>query len=78
MKKSNPPKPTIDPLEVPATFATQVNLRTTNDGWRLTFGEAINEFDAAYFTAVFLPISTAHQLIDLMVSQRDVNKNKAG
>lgn len=75
MKK---PKPTARPFEIPATVATQVNVAVTDHGWRLTFGEPIDDTDINYHTAVFLPTQTAHQLTDLMLAsfkkQQDVNQ----
>ena len=68
-------KPSANPLDTPAVLATQVNLAVTDHGWRLTFGEAINEKDAAYHMAVFLPTATAHQLTELMVSSAQKQKN---
>ncbi len=57
-------------LDVPAIFTTQVNLMVSDDGWRLTFGEPISETAARYHTAVFLPLRTAMQLIDLLNVQK--------
>lgn len=67
--KVKEPKPnTPTPLTIPAIFATQVNLVVTDNGWRLSFGEPIDEKEAVYHTAVFLPTVTAHQLVELMVA----------
>lgn len=62
-----------NPLEVPATVATQVNLAITDNGWRISFGEQVNEKDANYHVAVFLPTVTAHQLTDMMAKQKNAN-----
>lgn len=70
-------------LEVPARLSTQVNLIVTDHGWRLTFGEAIDEKNAHYHTAVFLPTETAHQLTELLATSAkkqkgEVNDKKGG
>ncbi len=57
-------------LDVPALFTTQVNLMTSDDGWRLSFGEPTSEKDANYHSAVFLPMRTALQLLDLLNQQK--------
>lgn len=67
MKKSD------RPLDIPAVLATQVNLAITDSGWRLSFGEQISEKEAAYHVAVFLPTATAHQLTEMMATQKQKN-----
>jgi hypothetical protein len=57
-------------LNIPAIFTTQVNLMVSDDGWRLTFGEPTSEDGAKYHSAVFLPMRTALQLIDLLNTQK--------
>lgn len=63
------------PHEVPAVLATQVNLSITDHGWRLTFGEPVDEHDVNYHTGVFLPTTIAHQLVDLMNSSMQKQRN---
>lgn len=57
-----------NPFDPAAVFATQVNLAITDSGWRLAFGEQVNEKESVYRFAVFLPTATAHQLTELMAS----------
>lgn len=64
-------------LEVRAHLATQVNLVVTDHGWRLTFGEAVDEKNSQYHTAVFLPTETAHQLSELMADSARKQKGES-
>ncbi len=66
--------PSVNHFDIPAIMATQVNLLASDDGWRLSFGEQTGETDSLYHVAVFLPMTTALKLAELLAQTAQKQK----